>query len=51
MTNLGEKLADEEVDEMLSILDADGNGRIDYEGIIQDTGFSETSLACSPCFL
>ena len=32
MTNLGEKLADEEVDEMLSIVDADGNGLIDYEG-------------------
>ncbi|XP_053380399.1 uncharacterized protein LOC123564203, partial [Mercenaria mercenaria] len=31
MTNLGERLADEEVDEMLSIVDADGNGCIDYE--------------------
>ena len=32
MTNLGERLPDEEVDEMLSIVDADGNGCIDYEG-------------------
>jgi Ca2+-binding EF-hand superfamily protein len=32
MTNLGERLEDEEVDEMLSIVDADGNGLIDYEG-------------------
>ena len=32
MTNLGEKLGDEEVDEMLAIVDADGNGLIDYEG-------------------
>ncbi|XP_060577950.1 calmodulin-A-like isoform X2 [Ruditapes philippinarum] len=31
MTNLGERLPDEEVDEMLSIVDADGNGCIDYE--------------------
>ena len=32
MTNLGEKLGDDEVDEMISIVDADGNGLIDYEG-------------------
>ncbi|KAL4238029.1 hypothetical protein ACF0H5_002740 [Mactra antiquata] len=41
MTNLGEKLTDEEVDEMLSIVDADGNGEIDYEEFTQmlaDTG-------------
>ena len=32
MTNLGEKLCDEEVDEMLQIVDRDGDGHIDYEG-------------------
>lgn len=36
MTNLGEKLNDEEVDEMLQIVDADGNGLIDYEGKFGD---------------
>ncbi|XP_052273875.1 calmodulin-like isoform X2 [Dreissena polymorpha] len=35
MTNLGEKLGDEEVDEMLAIVDADGNGLIDYEEFTQ----------------
>ncbi|XP_060577951.1 calmodulin-alpha-like [Ruditapes philippinarum] len=35
MTNLGERLEDEEVDEMLSIVDADGNGLIDYEEFTQ----------------
>lgn len=32
MTNLGEKLTDEEVDEMLREADIDGDGEIDYEG-------------------
>lgn len=35
MTNLGERLEDEEVDEMLSIVDADGNGLVDYEEFTQ----------------
>ena len=28
MTNLGEKLTDEEVDEMMRVADIDGNGKI-----------------------
>ena len=32
MTTLGERLTDEEVDEMLDDADADGDGEIQYEG-------------------
>lgn len=34
MTNLGEKLSDDEADEMLMEADRDGDGQIDYEGIL-----------------
>ena len=32
MTNLGEKLTEEEVDEMISEADKDGDGQINYKG-------------------
>lgn len=32
MTNLGEKLTDEEVDEMFREADIDGDGQVNYEG-------------------
>ena len=32
MTNLGEKLSDEEVDDMIREADIDGDGMINYEG-------------------
>lgn len=33
MTNLGEKLTDEEVDEMMKQADIDGDGQVNYEGM------------------
>lgn len=35
MTNLGEKLTDEEVDEMIREADVDGDGQVNYEGTEQ----------------
>ena len=32
MTNLGEKLTDEEIDEMIREADVDGDGHVNYEG-------------------
>lgn len=33
MTNLGEKLSEEEVDDMIKEADLDGDGMVNYEGI------------------
>ena len=34
LTNLGEKLTDQEVDEMIREVDVDGDGKVDYGGLL-----------------
>ncbi len=51
LTNLGEKLTDKEVDEMIREVDVDGDGKVNYSGrsklliAIQVTGYSFLILA------
>ena len=42
MTNLGEKLSDEEVDEMIREADIDGDGQINYEEFVKVSTHTHT---------
>jgi calmodulin len=43
MTNLGEKLTDEEVDEMIREADVDGDGQVNYEEFVKVSSPAERS--------
>lgn len=44
MTNLGEKLSDEEVDDMIREADLDGDGMVNYEGMMGATQQQKTYI-------
>lgn len=46
MTNLGEKLTDEEVEDMIKEADLDGDGLVNYDGKISLVGFSFLRKIC-----
>ena len=47
MTNLGEKLTDEEVDEMIREADVDGDGQVNYEEFVKVSVNAELTHLCT----
>jgi len=55
MTNLGEKLTDEEVDEMIREADIDGDGQVNYSTVLKNIYkinhvFSTFKILSKTCF-
>ena len=50
MTNLGEKLSDEDVDEMIREADVDGDGQVNYEEFVKMM-MCDPSLSIVKCYL
>ena len=51
MTNLGEKLTDEEVDEMIREADVDGDGQVNYEGKAISIIGEQLPLSMNYCYV
>ena len=51
MANLGEKMTDEDIDEMLREADTDGDGQIDYQGMYLKRNYTYSFVLSLPVHL